>query len=135
LRRVPKKVKFEGIFHELYKFGIVIIFHVDVKVTRQYDWHALTTSLCQNLLILHTLGEYPPKLENIKDFQSSLGVAGDTYTVTTSTFCPFTGHSAAQTSPHGSEAANLIEVFAMFCLFSFMSRRGVAIVEALSICL
>jgi hypothetical protein len=35
---------------------------------------------------------------HVKDFQSSLGVFGDTYTITTRTFCPFTGHSAAQTS-------------------------------------
>jgi hypothetical protein len=122
LRKIRKNVKFEGIFHELYKFGVVIIFHVDVKVTHHYDWHVLTTSPCQNLIILHTFVEYPTKLENIRDFQSPLGVLGDMYTVTTSTFCPFTRHSAAQTSPHESEAGNLNDVFAMFCLSSFMRR-------------
>jgi hypothetical protein len=81
------------------------------------DWHILG----KNLNILHTFGEYAAKLQNIKDFQSSLGVFGDTYTVTTSTFCPFTGHFAAQTSPHESEAGNL-NVFAMFYLASFMRR-------------
>jgi hypothetical protein len=35
---------------------------------------------------LLTFGEYPAKLENIKDFQSSLGVFGDMYMVTTTTF-------------------------------------------------
>jgi hypothetical protein len=80
--------------------------------------------LAKNLNILHSYGEYPAKLENtrIKDFQSSLGVFGDTYTVTTRTFCPFTGHSAPQTSPHESEAGNLNDVFAMFCLSSLMRR-------------
>jgi hypothetical protein len=72
-----------------------------------------------NFNILHTFGGYPAKLENIKDFQSWLGVFGDMYTVTTSVFCPFTGQSAAQTSPHESEAGNLNDVFAMFCLSSF----------------
>jgi hypothetical protein len=78
--------------------------------------------LVKKLNIMHTFGEYPAKLENIKDFQSSLGVFEDTYTVTTSTFYPFTGHSAAQTSPHESEAANLNIVFAMFCSSSFLRR-------------
>jgi hypothetical protein len=91
--------------------------------------------LAKNLNILHTFGEYPAKLENIKDFQSSLGVFADTYTVTTSAFCPFTRHSAAQTSPHDSEAGNLNDVFAVLCLSSFMRRLGVAIVVALSVCL
>jgi hypothetical protein len=68
--------------------------------------------LAKNLKIWPAFGEYPGKIENIKDFQSSLGVFGDTYTVTTSTFCPFTGDSAAQTSPHESEAGNLNDVFA-----------------------
>jgi hypothetical protein len=72
----------------------------------------------KNLNILHTFGEYPAKFENIKDFQSSLGVFGDMYTVTTSTFHPFTRHCAAQMFPHNSEAANL-NIFAMFCLSSF----------------
>jgi hypothetical protein len=70
--------------------------------------------LAKNLNILHTFGEYTAKLENIKDFQSSLGVSGDTYTVTTSIFCPFTRQSAAQNPPHDSQAANLNDVFAMF---------------------
>jgi hypothetical protein len=78
--------------------------------------------LAKNFNILHTFVKYPAKLENIKDFQSSLGIFGDTYTVTTRTFCPFTGHSAAQTSPHESEAGNLNDVFAMFCLSSCMRR-------------
>jgi hypothetical protein len=30
-------------------FGSVIIFHVDIKVTRQYEWHSLITSPCQKL--------------------------------------------------------------------------------------
>jgi hypothetical protein len=68
--------------------------------------------------ILHSFGEYPAKLENIKDVQSSLGVFGDTYTVTTSPFCPFTRHSAAQKSPHESEAGNVKEDFASGVLFS-----------------
>jgi hypothetical protein len=76
--------------------------------------------LAKNLNILHNFGEYPAKLENIKDFQSSLVVFGDTYTVTTRTFYPFTRHSAAQTSPHEYEAGNLNNVFAMFCLSSFI---------------
>jgi hypothetical protein len=63
--------------------------------------------LAKNLNILHTFGECPAKIQNIKDFQLSLGVLGDTYTVTTSTYYPFTRHSAAQTSPHESEAGNL----------------------------
>jgi hypothetical protein len=71
---------------------------------------------------LHTFGEYPANLENIKDFQSSLGVFGDKYTVTTSIFCPFTGDSATQTFQNDSEAGNLNDVFGMFCLFSFMRR-------------
>jgi hypothetical protein len=72
------------------------------------------TPLARNLYILHTFREYPSKFENIKEFQSSLGVFGDTYTVTTSIFFPFTRHSAAQISPHDSEAANLNDVFVMF---------------------
>jgi hypothetical protein len=73
--------------------------------------------------ILHTFGECPAKLENIKDFQSSSDVFGDTYdTVTASTFRPFTIHSAAQTRPHESEAGNLNDVFAMVCLSSFMRK-------------
>jgi hypothetical protein len=71
---------------------------------------------------MHTFGEYSAKLENIKDVQLSLGVFGDTCTATISTFYPFTEHSAAQTSPHESEADNLNDVFAMFCLPSFMRR-------------
>jgi hypothetical protein len=122
LREIRKNVKFEGIFHELYKFGTVIIFHVDVKVTRQYDWYTSQLILAKNLNILHTFEEYPSKFENIKDFQSLLGVFVDTYIVTTSTFRPFIGHSAAQTSPHESKAGNLNDVFAMFCLSSFMRR-------------
>jgi hypothetical protein len=118
LRRIRKNVKFEDIFHKHYKFGTVITFDVDVKVTRQYDWHVFRTSPWQNLNILHTFGEYPAKLQNIKDFQSSLGVVG----VTTSTVCPFTRHSAAHTSPHDYEAGNLNDVFAMFCLSSFMRK-------------
>jgi hypothetical protein len=58
----------------------------------------------KKLNILHSSGEHRAKLENNKDFESSLGVFGDTYTVTTNTFCPFTGYSAAKTSPHESEA-------------------------------
>jgi hypothetical protein len=95
LRKIQKNVKFEGILHELYKFGIVIIFHVDVKVTRQYDWHFLTTSPCQKLKQFAHFGEYPAKLENIKGLESSLG---DMYKVTTSTFCPFTGHCCTDVS-------------------------------------
>jgi hypothetical protein len=72
--------------------------------------------LAKKLNILHTFGKCRAKFENIKDFQSSLGVFGDTYT--TSTFRPFTRHSAAQISPHDFEAANLNDVFAMFCLSS-----------------
>jgi hypothetical protein len=78
--------------------------------------------LANNVNILHTFGEHTVKLENIEDFQWSLGVFGDTYTVTTSGFFPFTGRSAAQTSPHESEAGNLNDVFVMFCLPSFMRR-------------
>jgi hypothetical protein len=37
--------------------------------------------LAKNLNIFNTFGEYPAKFENVKDFQSSLGVFGDTYTV------------------------------------------------------
>jgi hypothetical protein len=77
--------------------------------------------LAKNLNILHTFGEYTAKLENIKDFQSSLGVFGDTYSHHQHCFL-FTRHSAAQTSPHESEAGNLNEVFATFCLSSFMRR-------------
>jgi hypothetical protein len=44
MRKIRKNVNFEGIFHEIYKFGILITFDVDVKVTRQYDWHILRTS-------------------------------------------------------------------------------------------
>jgi hypothetical protein len=58
--------------------------------------------LTKELNILHLFGEYPAKLQSIKDFQSSLGIFGDMYTVTTNTFCPFTRHSAAHTSPHES---------------------------------
>jgi hypothetical protein len=120
LRKIQKNVKFKGIFHELYKFAIVIIFHVDVKVNRQYEWHVLTTYPCQKPKhFAHFFGEYPSKLGNIKDFQSSLGVFGDMYTVATSTF---TGHSAAQTFPHESEAGYLNNIFAMFSLSSFMRK-------------
>jgi hypothetical protein len=91
--------------------------------------------LVKNLNILHSFGEYPAKLEYIKDFQSSLGVFGDTCTITTRTFCPIPTHSSAQTAPHEYEAGNLNDVFAMFYLFNFMRRRGVAIVVAVSICL
>jgi hypothetical protein len=86
---------------------ILIIFHVDLKITRHYGWHILTTSLSPNLNISHTFGEYPPKLENIKYFPLSLGVFEDTYKDTTSTFWPFTRQSAPQTSSHHYEAANL----------------------------
>jgi hypothetical protein len=47
--------------------------------------------LAKHLSILHSFGEYPAKLENIKDFQSSLGLFTDTYKVTSSIFYPFTG--------------------------------------------
>jgi hypothetical protein len=78
--------------------------------------------LAKNLNILHAFGEYPVKFENMKDFQSFLGIFGNTYRVSTSTFHPFTRYSAAQMSPHDSEAANLNDVFATFCLSSFMRR-------------
>jgi hypothetical protein len=123
---------FERIFNDFYKFGIVIFFHIHAKVTHQYDWHICTTSPCQKLKHF----EHPAKLENIEDFRLSLGVFGDTYRVTTSTFCLFIGHSDAQMSPHEFEAGNLNDVLAMFCLSSFMRRRGIATVAAaLSICL
>jgi hypothetical protein len=51
LQKDPKNFKFEGIFHELYKFGIVIIFHVHVKVTRQYDWHPLNRGIQLAVLV------------------------------------------------------------------------------------
>jgi hypothetical protein len=35
LRKIRKNVKFEDIFHEHYKFSILVTFHVEVKVTRQ----------------------------------------------------------------------------------------------------
>jgi hypothetical protein len=75
---------------------------------------SIQTIVNKNLNILHTFGEHPANLENIKDFQSSLGVFGDTYTVSSSIVCPLTRYSAAQTSPHGSEAANLNEVLPRF---------------------
>jgi hypothetical protein len=50
LGKIQKTVKFEGIFHELYKLSIVIILRVDIKVTCQFDWHILTTSPCQKLV-------------------------------------------------------------------------------------
>jgi hypothetical protein len=114
----PKECQVRSIFHELYEFGIVITFHIDVKVTRISS----QPLLAKNLNILHNFGEYPAKFENIKDLKSLLGVFGDTYTVTSSTFCPFTRRSAAQASPHNSEAANLNDVFAIFCLSSIMRR-------------
>jgi hypothetical protein len=43
--------------------------------------------LAENLNILHNIREYPAMLENVKNFQSSLEVFGDTYTITTSTIC------------------------------------------------
>jgi hypothetical protein len=46
LEKGPKERQVQRYLSELYKFGIVTIFHVDVKVTRQYDWHILTTSPC-----------------------------------------------------------------------------------------
>jgi hypothetical protein len=78
--------------------------------------------LAKNLNILHTFREYAATLENIKDFQSSLEVFGDRDTVTTSAFCPFMRHSAAQKSPHESEADNLNNIFAKFCLSIFIRR-------------
>jgi hypothetical protein len=77
--------------------------------------------LAKNLNILHTFGEYPAKLENIKDFQSSLWYL-EIRTITISAFYPFTRHSAAQTFPDESEAGNLDDVFAMFCLSSFIRK-------------
>jgi hypothetical protein len=75
---------------------------------------AISSELLISKNVLYTFGEYPAKLENIKNFQLSLGVFGDMYTVTTSTFCPFTRHSAAQTSPYDSEATNLNEALSGF---------------------
>jgi hypothetical protein len=77
--------------------------------------------LAENLNILHTFGESPVKLENIKDFQSSLGVFGDTYTSSPALFIHLQD-TTAQTSPHESEAGNLNDVFAIFYLSSFMRR-------------
>jgi hypothetical protein len=113
----------------------VIIFHFDVKVTRQYDWHISQLVVGKNLNILNIFGEYPAKLENIKDFQLSLEIFGDRHTVTKSTCSPFTRHSASKMPPHEFEAGNLNDVIAMFCLSSFMGRLGFAIMVALSICL
>jgi hypothetical protein len=42
------------------------------------------TSPCQKLKYFAHFREYPAKFEYIKDFQSSLAVFGDKYTVTTS---------------------------------------------------
>jgi hypothetical protein len=58
-------------------------------------------------MVQFTIQKY---IKNIKDFKSSLGVFGDTYTVNNSTFHPFTRHSAAQISSHDSEATNLNDV-------------------------
>jgi hypothetical protein len=77
--------------------------------------------LVKNLKILHTFGEYPAKLENIKDFQSSLGIFGDSAQSPPARFVHLQD-TAAQTSPHESEEGNLNDVFDIFCLSSFMRR-------------
>jgi hypothetical protein len=110
-----------------FMFGIVVIFHVDVKVTRQYDWHIPTTSPCQKLKHVAHFWRIP---NQVRKYQRFPVVAGSIWRYT-NTFYLFTRHSATQTSPHYSEAANLKDVFAMFCLSSFMRRWGVAIVVAL----
>jgi hypothetical protein len=77
----------------------------------------------KNLNVLHTFGEYPSEFENMNDFQSWLGVFGDTHTVTSSTFRSFTRHYAAQMSPHDFEAANLNDTFAMFFIQLLQKMR------------
>jgi hypothetical protein len=77
--------------------------------------------LAKNLNIFHTFGEYPAKLENIKDFQLTLGVFGDKYKSPPAHFVHLQD-TAVQKTPHESEASNLNDLIVMFCLSSFMRR-------------
>jgi hypothetical protein len=77
--------------------------------------------LDKNLNILHTFGEYPAKLENIKDFKSSLEVFGETYSHHEH-FLSICKKLCCTDVSTESEAGNLNDVFAMFCLSSFMRR-------------
>jgi hypothetical protein len=57
LENILKERQVRRYFYEFYKFGILIIFDVDVKATIQYDKHILITSPCQKLKILHNFGQ------------------------------------------------------------------------------
>jgi hypothetical protein len=115
LRKIRKNVKFEGIFHELYKFVIVIIFHVDVKVISSQPPLAKNSNIFQTWRIP----------SQVRKYQRFPIVAGSIWRYVHSHHqhsFPFTRHSAAQTSPREYEAGNLNGVFAMLCLSSFMRR-------------
>jgi hypothetical protein len=77
--------------------------------------------LAKNLNILHIFGEYPTKLENIK-FSNRRWEYLEIRTQSPPALFVHLQDTAAQTSPHESEAGNVKDVFAIVCLSNFLGR-------------